>query len=107
MRFFFNNTKTLFILIGIILCLIQVAHSAEQSTKKISLDLQNVSIQDALHIVAKLIHLNVIISPSIRGVTSLHLHNVSGLEVFDMLLISHELKKWREKISGLLGRVQS
>ena len=63
--------------------------------KKISIDLQNVNTQDALHILAKFIHMNVVISPEIGGVVSLYLHDSEVSEAFDLLLATHHLTKWK------------
>lgn len=65
----------------------------EENNKTISLDMQNIRIQDALHILAKFLHENIVISPGITGTTSLHLNNMSKQEAFDYLLASHHLKK--------------
>ncbi len=64
-------------------------------SKKISLDLQNVSLQDALRTIAKSLGSNIVISSDIHGMTSLHLKQVSPLEALDLLLASNELSKWR------------
>src|SRR5579883_2319324 len=61
--------------------------------KKITLDLQSVNIQDALHILAKFINMNVVISPEISGVITLHLKNSFAIETIDLLLASHHLTK--------------
>lgn len=65
----------------------------ENQDKKISLDLQSVSIQDALHILAKYINMNVIISPEVSGMITLHLKNSFAVETIDLLLASHHLVK--------------
>lgn len=58
-----------------------------------SIDLQNVSMVDALHILGKLLNKNIIISPHVTGVASLHLHDMPQQEAFDLLLVSHYLSK--------------
>lgn len=64
---------------------------AKQSTDDISLDLQNVNLQDALHILAKFLHQNIVISPEVSGTTSLHLQGMSKQEIFKLLLVSNGL----------------
>lgn len=64
-----------------------------QNAKYISFDVQNVSLQDALHLLAKFLHQNIVISSKITGTTSLHLNNMSKQEAFDLLLVSHDLMK--------------
>jgi len=61
--------------------------------KNLALDLQNVSIQDALHIMAKYLQQNIVISPDVQGAITLHLHHMSHQEAFDLLLTSHHLMK--------------
>ncbi len=68
----------------------------ESGEKNVSLDMQNINIQDALHIVAKFIDLNVAISPSITGTTSLHFHDIPAQTAFDLLVASNNLIKWQE-----------
>lgn len=64
-------------------------------TQKISLDLQNVTIVDAVHILAKLTQHNIVISPAVQGVTSLHLNDALAKEAFDSLLIANGLMEWK------------
>lgn len=65
--------------------------------KRVSLDLQNVSIQDVLHILARSLNKNIIISPSIHGSASLHLNDMSDEEAFDMVLATYDLRQWKIK----------
>ncbi len=67
--------------------------AAKQNADSISLDLQNVSTQDALHIMAKFLHQNIVISSQVSGTTSLHLHDMSKQDIFDLLLASDGLVK--------------
>jgi type IV pilus assembly protein PilQ len=71
------------------------AHSSIPSPKKISLDLKSVSLQDALRAIAKSLDNNIVVSPDIHGVTSLHLRQISPLEALDLVLASNALSKWR------------
>lgn len=59
----------------------------------LAIDLQNVAVRDALHIFAKFLKQNIVISPHVSGVTSLHLHKMSKQEAFNLLLSSHDLAK--------------
>ncbi len=81
----------------IFLCLLcffsNVVAANDQKTKQISFDVQNVNLQDALHILAKFLHQNIVISSKINGTTSLHFDNISKQEAFDLLLASQDLMK--------------
>lgn len=105
MLFIFNTIKKIFLLVGAIIFLFQlsVTHAASPENQSITLDLKNVALQDALHIVAKLMHLNMILSPSIHGMVSLHWDNVPGMEALDSLLATHQLSKWRGKNVWFVG----
>src|SRR5579872_4487185 len=48
-----------------------------------SLDLNDVSIVDALHIIANFLHENIIINQAVSGNVSLHLHKVSAEQTFN------------------------
>lgn len=60
-------------------------------SEQMSLDLQEVSTQDALHILSRKMHKNIILSPDVTGMMSVHLQNVSPEEVFTLLLTTHNL----------------
>lgn len=80
----------------LILCcsLLLVSDARAYSHKKsASLDLQNVSLADALYIIANQMQLNVILSPTLTGNVTLHLHHVSLEDTLNMLLTSHDLVK--------------
>lgn len=61
--------------------------------EEITLDLQQVNLQDAIHVLARQLKINVVISPKINGVTSLHLQNTSKHSAFDILLTANHLLK--------------
>ncbi|MCD6039033.1 MAG: pilQ [Gammaproteobacteria bacterium] len=87
-------------ILGVMLCIISsiyflYAEAMGSLSKQISLELQEVSIQDALNILAKFMNINLIISPAIHGTTSLHLKKVFPEEAFNLLLLSHELSQWQ------------
>jgi type IV pilus assembly protein PilQ len=58
-----------------------------------SLELEQANLVYAIETIAKFIGINVIISPSVKGLTSIHLQNVAGMEALDLLLNSHGLSK--------------
>jgi type IV pilus assembly protein PilQ len=59
----------------------------------LALDLQNVNTQDALHILAKFLHQNILLSPTISGTTSLYLHGMNKQDAFNLVLTTHDLTK--------------
>lgn len=63
------------------------------SEDEITIDLHQVSLVDALQLLAKSFQQNIIISPAVSGVISLHFHQVSAREAFATLLKSQELVK--------------
>lgn len=77
----------------LLICFCLLNHSAVASKKAVTLDLQNVALQDALYIIANQLHLNVILSPTLSGHVSLYLHHVSLEDTLNMLLTSHDLVK--------------
>jgi type IV pilus assembly protein PilQ len=94
MLFFINRKNFLIVLLASIFCINLIyAKSFPPETKKISLELHEVSIQDALNLLAKSLDMNLVISPTIHGTVSLHLNKVSAMNALDLLLISHELSK--------------
>jgi len=61
-----------------------------------SIDLQGIPIQDALHLFANQLHQDIMVSPKISGITSLHLHNMTTRQAFDLLLNSHGLMRFEQ-----------
>ncbi|OAI48496.1 hypothetical protein AYO45_04790 [Gammaproteobacteria bacterium SCGC AG-212-F23] len=59
----------------------------------ISIDLENVSLADAIRVIAERIPCRVSVKPTIVGSVSLHLKAVSAEETLDLLLASHQLIK--------------
>lgn len=76
----------------LILCLCSHLCFAEQL---LNLDVQNASLPDVIRIVAKFLHLNVMISNQMTGAVTLHLHHAEPLSAFNLLLTSHDLAKWQ------------
>ncbi len=62
----------------------------------VAIDFQSINIQDALHIFARQLQQNVVISPEINGTISLHLHNMTVREAFDFVLNAHGLTRFEE-----------
>jgi type IV pilus assembly protein PilQ len=91
------------IIMLVFLILVCNAVSAFNENKKISLDLQNAPIQEAIHILAKWCDMDVVISSQIEGVVTLHLKNSSAIEAFDHVLSSHDLIKWKTNHSWFVG----
>src|SRR5437870_2612142 len=61
----------------------------------LSMELQNISLPYAIRTLAKLLNMNVMISPSVHGVTVLNLNHVAPFDAMNMLLASHGLAKTR------------
>lgn len=62
----------------------------------ITLELKNSNLPDAIRLIAQFMHMNVIISPSVRGTAALSLQGAMPEHALNMLLISHGLAKWRQ-----------
>ena len=83
------------------------------STKNLVLDLENVNVADALRLLGKFLHLNLVMSANITGTVTLHLQNATPADAFDLLLRSQNLAKSRSgdvwfiaPRTELLGRSQ-
>src|SRR5436190_9821312 len=62
----------------------------------ISLELKNSNLPDAIRLIAQFMHMNVIISPSVRGTAALSLQHAMPEHALNMLLIANGLVKWRQ-----------
>lgn len=62
---------------------------------QLSISLQNTSLTHAIRVFAKLLGMNVIISPAVHGEAFIHLDQAMPQDAFNMLLISHGLSKIR------------
>jgi len=82
------------IFLAIYLICSQIGFSSPLLNQPISMDLQNVDIQDAIRMLAQYDQMNIVISPTIHGLVSLHLHQTSAKKALDLLLESHGLSKW-------------
>lgn len=68
-------------------------HNVYGYQQGISLHAQNIQIRDALMLIAKFLHKNVIVSQTINGTMSLHFNNVKPKQAFDFILRTHNLEK--------------
>lgn len=59
------------------------------------IDLQNIALPDALRLIAKFIHRNVVISPTVQGTVNLHVKRMQLAKSFDFILLSHGLVEWQ------------
>jgi type IV pilus assembly protein PilQ len=59
----------------------------------LTLDLENANLAEALRIIAKFMHLSIVLSPGIMGNISLHLHDATAQQAFNLLLASQGLEK--------------
>jgi type IV pilus assembly protein PilQ len=64
---------------------------AQPLAAPISLEMQQVNLPDAVRILSKFMHLNVIVSPSVVGTVSLQLHDAEPADVFNLILTSQGL----------------
>lgn len=74
--------------------IILILFTSMATAKNITLDLQNTNTRDAIQIVAKLTHINVVISPSVTGLVSLHLQNMPAEQALNAILNSNGLMHW-------------
>ena len=65
------------------------------SSPSLSLNVQHADLSEVMQILAKTLHINVMISSKVVGTVSLHLNQVEPIAVFDSLLAAHHLAKWR------------
>lgn len=80
----------------ILLCFILVFTRQNLAEASLTIDMQQVSLQDALNILAKQLHQNIIISTDIPNKSvSVHLRDISHEEVFNLLLSTHHLTKYK------------
>ncbi len=68
--------------------------AASASSRLLTLDFQNTNLPDAIRILAKHIHCNVVLSPAVNGMVSLHLQEVDPEQALDLLLVSQGLAKY-------------
>lgn len=64
-------------------------------TKSMSLDMQEAGLGDVIRVMAKFLHINVVISPAVQGLVTLHLQHAMPNQAMEALLVSHGLAKWQ------------
>jgi type IV pilus assembly protein PilQ len=87
----YRNTRHFFGALIVASFFLQPVFAETPST--ISLDLENVNLTDALRIFAKFNDLNLIVSPAVVGVVTLHLHAIAPEQAFNVLIASQGLVK--------------
>lgn len=60
----------------------------------ITLTYQQLYLPEAIRLLAKFLHQNVVISPTVTGMATLQLKNADPKQAFDALLLTHGLAKW-------------
>ena len=72
----------------------EIINQAQLDHGKMTVDLQNVPLPEALNLFARFTHFNLVMSPDITGSVTLHLKRVNVNAAFDMLLMSQGLSQW-------------
>jgi type IV pilus assembly protein PilQ len=93
MRSIFNTKIILHPILSLLLLTPLFAIAFSPAEKPLTIDLQNVNLPAALRIMAKFLNRSLIVSPTVTGMVSLHLHNASANQAFDLLLSSQNLAK--------------
>ncbi|MFZ2315977.1 MAG: secretin N-terminal domain-containing protein [Gammaproteobacteria bacterium] len=60
----------------------------------ITLTYQQLYLPEAIQALAKFLHKNVVVSPTVTGLATLQLQNADPKQAFDALLVTHGLAKW-------------
>ncbi|OGT54881.1 MAG: hypothetical protein A3F43_00525 [Gammaproteobacteria bacterium RIFCSPHIGHO2_12_FULL_42_10] len=81
-----------YILIGVLVWLIMASCLGAQD-KRVSLDLDQADLVQTIKLMAQLLKVNVMISPMVSGVATLHLVDATPLSAFETLLASQKLAK--------------
>ena len=63
------------------------------ASNKISLDLNDANLPDALRMLGKVLGKNIVVNPRVKGTITLHFSKMSPEEILNTLLISHDLTK--------------
>ncbi len=74
---------------------VKIANPDFNHTQQLSLDLENIKLTEALRLIAKFMHFNIMIAPGVKGTVSLHLQDVPPNEVIDLLMTSQNLTQSR------------
>lgn len=68
-------------------------HHDKKHSKEMTINVQNIELRSAILLIAKILHMNVLISSYVSGITSIHLQNAEPDALFDLLLKTHNLAK--------------
>lgn len=69
----------------------------------LSVELNNISINDALYAFAKTLHRNIIISPAVHGKVSLHFNEITASDAYLSMLASNNLYQWKINNAWYVG----
>src|SRR5690348_15359342 len=77
-------------------CLIMMLLSQNlyANTTQLNMEWQEVNLPDAIRMMARMVPMNVIISPAVTGYANLHVTDAPPLQTLDVLLMSHGLARW-------------
>ena len=78
-----------------ILCALAYPPILYAQPQPVTLDLQDTNLSEAIRLLAKFLDVNIVMSTSISGMVTLHLHQANPEHAFDMLLTSQGLAKWQ------------
>lgn len=76
---------------------------SHKNHKTIDVAFLNISLKEALNQLARFIHLRVIISPTIQGLISLQLQDISPEKALAFIIASYHLKKWQTDHIWVIG----
>ncbi len=81
-------------IITILLCLLFHLQLTYAANSTITIDFKNTNLTDAIRLLAKFTHKNVMISSSVNGQASLHFNQVQPEQALNLLLTTYGLAKW-------------
>ncbi len=67
--------------------------------ENVKIDFQHMQVAEALLLIAKMMKINIIVSPMVTGSVTLHLQAMSASDVFRLILVSHDLSAVRQQNS--------
>lgn len=75
--------------------ILMLVTSAHANSDRTSFDFNRVNLADAIRVIAKILHRDVMVSPLVRGTVTLHVKNTNATEAFSLLLTMYALESWR------------
>ncbi len=84
--------RLLYLILLNLLCWNQLALAY---SNEVTVDLQNANLSDTIRLLARFLHINVVISSSVHGVVTLHLQDAAPDQAFNSLLSSQGLASWQ------------